>query len=136
LNYFTKWSPEKHYEIDKKYTDYKSEPDGRSERTDTDYANLDDKSNGFHYYITLVKFGIGRTTLDISHQIRDKIITWYECADLVLQYDYEYLKNMKKNFLNILELINENQIIDKFRIKLIWKKDNDKWSSKHVVKKL
>lgn len=138
FSYFTNWSPEEHYEISKQHLGFRPDPKGRSEGTYTDYASLDDKSDGFHYYMALIKFGTGRATSDAAHQIRDNIITRDEGVDLVLQYDTEYPKKYEKEFLEYLEIDHQklNQMIDKFRRELIWKKDTDGWSLNHVVIKL
>ena len=36
---------------------------------------LDDKIDGYHYHLSVIKFGIGRTTSDAAHEIRDGKIT-------------------------------------------------------------
>ena len=43
----------------------------RTEGTYSKYASLDDKLDGFHYYLMFIKFGIGRATSDSAHEIRD-----------------------------------------------------------------
>ncbi len=138
FGYFKNWSPEEHYEIAKQHLGFQPNPDGRSEGTYTDFASLDDKTDGFHYYMAFVKFGIGRATADASHQIRDEIITRDEGVDLVLQYDGEYPKLYEKEFLDYLEIDHQKlkEIIDKFRRPLIWKKENGNWSLRHAVSKL
>jgi len=137
-SYYEDWTPEKHYEIAKKYFNFKPNPRGRSEGTYTDFASLDDKTDGFHYYLMFIKFGIGRTTSDAAHQIRQGVISRDEGVELVLKYDGEYPSLYEQSFLDYMELdkITLNQIIDKFRRPIIWKKDNDIWCLQKQVTKL
>jgi len=138
FSFYDKWSPEKHYEIAKEHLGFKSNPEGRSEGTYSDFASLDDKSDGFHYYMALIKFGISRTTADASHQIRDGILTRDEGVDLVLKYDDEYPKKFEKEFLEYMDMDKDEleKIIDKFRRPIIWEKYNDCWKLKQQVSKL
>jgi len=137
FSYFEKWSPEKHYSIAKEKLGYNPNTNGRSEGTFTDFASLDDKTDGFHYYMAFIKFGLGRATSDAAHQIRDGIISRDEGVDLVLKYDGEYPKFFEKEFMDYLEIDNKklNSIIDKFRRDVIWKEENGEWKLKHTVKK-
>jgi len=138
FSFYDNWKPEKHYEIAQKHFGFKPDPDGRSEGTFTDYASLDDKTDGIHYYMAFIKFGIGRTTSDAAHQIRDGIITRDEGVDLVHKYDGEFPKKYLKEFLDYAEMdMNSlNQIFDKFRRPIIWKKENNEWELKNQVSKL
>ena len=85
-----------------------------------------------------IKFGIGRATSDAAHQVRDGIITRDEAVDLVLQYDGEYPKLYEKEFLDYMEMDKNmlNQVFDKFRRPIIWKKDSDEWKLRQQVTKL
>jgi len=136
--YFHKWNPEKHYEVAKQHLGFKPNPNGRSEGTYTDFASLDDKTDGFHYYMAFIKFGTGRTTSDAAHQIRDGIISRDEGVELVQKYDAEYPKLYENEFLDYVQIDKEklNSIFDKFRREIIWKKENDEWVLRHTVQKL
>lgn len=138
FSYYDNWLPEKHYEIASKYTGYRPNPDGRTEGTYTNFASLDDKTDGFHYYMAFIKFGIGRATADAAHQIRDGIITRDEGVDLVHQYDSEFPTKYLKEFLDYMEMdIDElNKTIDKFRRPIIWKKENNRWRLRQQVTKI
>lgn len=137
-SYYEDWSPQKHFEIAKKYFNFKTNPNGRSEGTYTDFASLDDKTDGFHYYLMFIKFGIGRASSDAAHQIRQNIISRDEGVDLVLKYDGEYPSLYEQDFLEYMNIdkIALRQIIDKFRRKIIWKKHNKKWLLRKQVSKL
>ena len=136
-SFYEDWTPEKHYQVAKKHFGFNPNPMGRSEGTYTDFASLDDKTDGFHYYLMFIKFGIGRATSDAAHQIRQNIITRDEGVDLVLKFDGEYPKLYEKEFLDYMEMdsITLNQIIDKFRRPIIWKKDGKDWHLRQQVSK-
>lgn len=138
FSYYDNWKPEKHYKIAKKYLGFRPNPDGRSEGTYTNFASLDDKTDGVHYYLAFIKFGIGRTTSDASHQIRGGVITRDEGVKLVRKYDSEFPSKHIKEFLEYMQM-NRTQfdrVIDKFRRPLIWKKTGKKWKLIYQVKKL
>lgn len=137
FSYFENWKPELHYEIAKKFTGFKPNSE-RSEGTYTNFASLDDKTDGFHYFMMFIKQGIGRTTSDAAHQIRDDIITRDEGVDLVLKYDGEYPSLYSETFLDYMDMtVDElNQIFDKFRRPLIWEKNNEQWKLKNQVSKI
>mgnify|MGYP006430174427 FL=1 len=137
FSYFENWKPEQHVEIAQKNLGFIPN-DKRSEGTYTNFASLDDKTDGFHYYLMFIKFGIGRATSDAAHQVRDGIITRDEAVDLVLQYDGEYPKLYEKEFLDYMEMDKTmlNQVFDKFRRPIIWKKDSNEWKLRQQVTKL
>jgi N-acetyl sugar amidotransferase len=137
FSYFENWKPEMHYEVAKNNLGFSPNPT-RSEGTYTDFASLDDKTDGFHYYLAFLKFGIGRATSDAAHQVRQGIITRDEAVDLVLQYDGEYPSLHEKEFLEYMEMDKKilNEVFDKFRRPIIWKKDDDQWVLRQQVTKL
>ena len=53
------------------------------------YTEIDDKIVPFHFYLTFIKFGIGRATYDASQEIRNSKITRYEGIKLVEKFDHE-----------------------------------------------
>jgi hypothetical protein len=138
FSYYHSWEPKKNHQVAIENTGFKSNPEGRSEGTYTDFASIDDKTDGFHYYMAFIKFGIGRATADAAHQIRDGELTRDEGVDLVHKYDEEFPKRYLKEFLEYMDMDMDmlSKIIDKFRKPLIWKKENDKWLLKHIVKKI
>ena len=137
FSYYDKWEPEKHYDIAKQHLGFKPNP-VRSEGTYTDFASLDDKTDGFHYYMMFIKFGIGRATSDAAHQIRDGVITRDEGVDLVRKYDGEIPKMYFQESLDYLDIDEEIfwKTVDSFRRPHIWKKENDEWSLRQQVTKL
>ena len=81
-NYFYKWTPQENYYYCVDNTGFKPNPE-RTEGTYSKYASLDDKMDGFHYYLRYIKFGLGRCMEDAAHEIRDGHITRDEAISLV-----------------------------------------------------
>lgn len=135
FSYYHKWIPQENYYYSAKHTGFKPNPDGRSEGTYSKYASLDDKLDGLHYYLGYIKFGIGRTTSDASHEIRDGHITRDEGVSLVNRYDGEF---PNKYFHEVLEYLDIDEItffkiVDSYRPKHLWEKVNGEWKLKHHV---
>ena len=84
--------------------------------------------DGFHYYLAYIKFGIGRTTSDSSHEIRDGKINREEGISLVKRYDSEFPKRYFDDFLEYID-IDENDFwktIDALRSPHLWFYDDEK----------
>jgi len=138
FSYYENWKPERNLDVVKKYLGFNVIKNGRSEGTFTNFASLDDKIYSFHYYLAFIKFGIGRTTSDANHQIRDGIITRDKAVDLVKKYDSEFPRKHFDEFLDYLEITKTefHKIVDKFRRPIIWKRDDGEWKLRHQVSKL
>ena len=134
FSYYKFWDPQENYYYCKDNTGFEPNPE-RSEGTFSKYASLDDKIDGFHYYLGYVKFGIGRATSDTAHEIRDGKITRDEGIALVKKYDHEFPKKYYREFLDYCSITEEEvqQIIDSWRSKHIWEKENDKWVLKKPI---
>ena len=93
FSYYKYWDPQEnfYYCVDK--TGFETNEE-RSEGTYSKYASLDDKTDGFHYYLSYIKFGIGRSTSDSAHEVRDGKITRDEGIALVKKFDGEFPKNI------------------------------------------
>ena len=70
----------------------------RSEGTYTDFASLDDKTDGFHYYMRYIKFGLGRCVEDTAHEIRDGHLSREEGVALMKRYEGEFPKKYFSEF--------------------------------------
>ena len=134
-SYYNFWDPQEHYYYSVKNTNFKPNPDGRSEGTYSKYASLDDAIDGFHYYFMYLKFGIGRATSDAAHEIRDKHLTREEGVKLVKKYDGEFPKKYFQKFLSYCNLSKEEffQICDRWRAEHLWIKKNGKWNLKNKI---
>jgi len=132
--YYKKWTPQENYYYCVKNTGFTANP-VRTEGTYSKYASLDDKLDGFHYYLAYIKFGIGRCTSDTAHEIRDAHLTREEGVSLVKKFDGELPERYFKTFLEYCG-ITENyfwKVIDSWRSPHIWKKVKGKWKLRHTV---
>lgn len=134
MSYYHFWDPQENYYYCKENTGFSPNP-SRSEGTYSRYASLDDRFDGFHYYLSFIKFGIGRTTSDAAHEIRDDKITREEGISLVEKYDGEFPEKYFEEFLLFCD-INEIEfweIVDSWRSEHIWRKDSNGWSLKYPI---
>ena len=134
MNYFVRWDPQENYYYCAKNTGLKPNPE-RSEGTYSKYASLDDKFDGFHYFMRYIKLGLGRCIEDTSHEIRDGHITREEGIDLVKKYDGEFPKKYFQDFLKYLEIDEEKfwEIVDSWRFEHLWEKIDGKWFLKNPI---
>lgn len=124
--YYKKWIPQENYYYCVENTGFKANP-VRSEGTYSKYASLDDKIDGFHYFLAYIKFGLGRCTSDTAHEIRDNHITREEGIALVNKFDGEFPAKYFKTFLEYCDITEEFfwEVIDSWRSPHLWRKDRD-----------
>lgn len=134
-SYYQKWTPQQNYYYCKEHTGFEANPDGRSEGTYSKYASLDDKTDGFHFYLAYIKFGIARATSDAAHEVRDGHITREEAVALVQRYDGEFPQKYFPEFLEYLNITEDDfwSVVDSWRQPHIWEKDGNDWRLKHAV---
>lgn len=89
FSYYTNWRPQDHYYYCVQNTNFQVNPKGRSEGTYSKYASLDDAIDPYHYYFSLLKFGIARATSDAAHEIREGLLERDEAVTLVRRFDAE-----------------------------------------------
>ena len=116
FSYYKFWDPQGNYYYCKQHTNFEPNPE-RSEGTFSKYTSLDDKIDGFHYYLSYIKFGIGRATSDTTHESRDDKITREEGVALVKRYDHEFPKKYFAEFWIIAQLAKMmlHEIIDSWQ---------------------
>lgn len=134
FSYFKFWDPQENFYYAQKNCNF-TVNDERNEGTFSKYASLDDKLDGFHYYLSYIKFGIGRCTSDAAHEIRDGKIERDEGIELVRKYDGEFPQKYFKEFLEYIS-ITENEffeIIDMWRSEHLWHKVNNNWKLKKTI---
>jgi len=134
FGYYHKWIPQENFYYAVENTGFRPNPE-RSEGTYSKYASLDDKLDGIHYFLSYIKFGIGRATSDSAHEIRDRHITREEGIQLIKKFDGEFPKKYFKEFLEYCN-ISENyfwEVIDSWRSDHIWKKVNREWKLRHKI---
>jgi len=134
--YYKKWTPQENYYYCVENTGFKPNP-VRSEGTYSKYASLDDKIDGFHYFLAYIKFGLGRATSDSAHEIRDGHLTREEGVVLVSKYDGEFPKKYFETFLSYIDITDEYfwEVIDSWRSEHLWKKESNAWKLRHDISK-
>ena len=134
MSYYVNWDPQENFYYCVENTGFETNPD-RTEGTFSKYASLDDQTDGFHYYLSYIKFGIGRTTNDAAHEVRDGKIDREEAIALVKKYDGEFPKKYFMETLNYLDITEDEfwKVIDSWRSPHIWKKNNNDWELKKAV---
>jgi len=135
FSYYHKWSPQENYYYCAEHTGFKPNPE-RTEGTYSKYASLDDKMDGFHYYLRYIKFGLGRCMEEAAHEIRDGHITREEGVALMKRYEGEFPKKYFKDFLEYLDITEAHfwEVVDSWRAPHLWRKVDGNWELKHPIK--
>lgn len=134
-SYYRKWVPQEHYYYAAENTGFLPNPDGRSEGTYSKYASLDDRIDGFHFYLMFIKFGIGRATSDAAHEIRDGHLTREEAVALVRRYDGEFPKKHFQEFLEYCDMSEDEfwEVVDSWRSPHLWEQSGGEWKLKTQI---
>ena len=134
MGYYKFWDPQENFYYCREHVNFAPNSE-RSEGTFSKYASLDDQLDGFHFYLAYIKFGIGRTTSDASHEIRDNKITREEGIALIKKYDHEFPRKYYDVFLEYCGITNEefNEVIDSWRSDHIWYKDGTEWRLRKAI---
>lgn len=135
MSYYRPWVPQQNYYIASEHAGFTPNPDGRSEGTYSKYASLDDRFDGFHYYLMFCKFGIGRATSDAAHEIRDGHLTRDEGVRLVRKYDGEFPRKYFQEFLDYCRITDAQfwAIVDGWRAPHLWERADGTWKLKYQV---
>lgn len=134
LGYYLKWNPQECYYYSVENTAFEANPE-RTEGTYSKYNSIDDKTDGYHYWTTYIKFGLGRTTYDASQEIRNHHIDRDEAVALVRRYDGEFPKKFFPEFLDYMSMEEAefHEIADSFRSPHLWQKTANGWELRHKV---
>jgi len=134
LGYYLKWTPQEAYYYAAENAEFKANPE-RTEGTYTKFSSLDDRIDGFHYYTTYIKFGIGRATYDAAKDIRNHHITREEGVALVNRFDGEFPQKYFKEILQYLDITEEYfwELIDAARPPHLWEHKTGQWHLRHKV---
>jgi len=135
-SYYKKWTPQENFYYAAKHSDFQTNPEGRSEGTYTKHISLDDKADGFHWYLSYMKFGMCRASRDVQTDIRRHHITRDEGIALVRRYDGEFPRRHFQWFLNYMGVTESFfwAIMDFYREKSnVWGKEYGKWVMKYPV---
>lgn len=134
LGYFEKWDPQEcyYYSVDRTGFEPAFE---RSIGTYSRYTEIDDKIVPLHFYMTFIKFGIGRATYDAAQEVRNGKITREEAVYLVRKFDGEFPEKYLSEYLRYLSLTEPefHDIVDSFRSPHLWKREAGDWRLRHQV---
>jgi N-acetyl sugar amidotransferase len=134
LGYYLKWDPQECYYYASEHTGFSANTE-RTEGTYSKYSSIDDKIDMFHYYTTLIKFGIGRATYDAAQEIRNGKITRSEGVGLVHKFDQEFPSKYFADFLDYVGLTEAefHETVDRFRSPHLWERRDGQWVLRHQV---
>jgi N-acetyl sugar amidotransferase len=137
LGYYLKWDPQECYYYAVENTGFNSN-DQRTEGSYSKYSSIDDKIDPFHYFTTLIKFGLGRASYDAAQEIRNQNITRDEGVELVNKLDTEFPNRYFKEFLDYISIseVEFFSTIDKFRPEHLWENRNGVWILRNRVTSL
>ena len=82
LGYYLKWIPQETFYYAVENCGFRPRP-FRTQGTYSKYNSIDDKIDDLHYYTTFIKFGVGRTTYDVSQELRNDHLTIEEGKKLM-----------------------------------------------------
>jgi N-acetyl sugar amidotransferase len=134
LGYYLKWDPQECYYYAVEHTGFQPNP-VRTEGTYSKYSSIDDKIDPFHYYTTLIKFGLGRASYDAAQEIRNGKITREEGVNLVRKFDTEFPEKFFQEFLEYID-INEvefHETVDRHRSPHLWHKPDGEWKLRNQI---
>lgn len=128
LSYYKQWDPQENFYYCSENTGFTPNPE-RTEGTYSKYASLDDKLDGLHYFLSFIKFGIGRATADTAHEIRDGKITREEGVSLVHRFDGEFPKKYFSEACEYMGITEETalSIIERWKSPDVWDGDRLKF---------
>lgn len=134
LGYYLKWTPQDCYYYAVEHTGFEANTE-RTEGTYSKYNSIDDKTDGYHYWTTFIKFGIGRATYDAAQEVRNRHIDREEAVALVQRYDGEFPRKFFPEFLDYLGMQEDEffAIADSYRSPHLWRKTADGWDLRHRV---
>jgi len=134
LGYYHKWDPQECFYYAVENTGFIPAPE-RTEGSYSKYSSLDDKIDPFHYYTTLVKFGLGRASYDAAQEIRTGKITRDEGVALVSQFDLEFPQKYFKEFCQYISISESefHSIVDRNRSPHLWEQDSGGWNLRKAV---
>lgn len=134
LGYYLKWTPQEAYYYAVEHTGFQANPE-RTEGTYSKYNSLDDRIDGFHYYTTFIKFGLGRASYDAAQEIRNKHLTREEGVALVRRFDGEFPEKYFREIMDHIGMEPERfmHLCEQFRSPHLWKKESGEWILRHRV---
>lgn len=134
MSYYRKWVPQENYYYAVQNTGF-TPNEKRKDGTFAKYAGIDDVIEDLHFYMQLIKFGMGRCTWDAAQEVRTGKLERDEAVALVNKYDSEPPLENLNEILDYLQ-INEGEFwetINLFRTPNLWTKKDGAFQLKHTV---
>ena len=124
MSYYRKWVPQENYYYAVENTNFVPNS-GRKSASFAKYAGLDDELEDLHFYMQLIKFGMGRCTWDAAQEVRTGKLERHEAVSLVRKFDREPPKENLDSLLEYLSLTEQEfwEIVDSYRPQHLWTKD-------------
>lgn len=136
FGYYHFWDPQENFYYCTKHNGFEVNGE-RSEGSYSKYASLDDQNDWLHYYLSFIKFGIGRASSDTAHEIRDGRISREEGIMLIKKYDGELSKKYFNVTLDYMSISEKEfwEVIDTWRSPHIWEKKGtqEEWTLKNTI---
>ena len=134
MSYYKKWVPQENYYYAVEHTDFQPNPK-RRDGSFSRYAGIDDQMEDLHYYMQVIKFGMGRCTWDAAQEVRSGKLERDEAVMLVRKYDTEPPTEYFDQIIDYLQLTKHEfwEIIDSFRSPHLWDKTSTGWVLKNIV---
>ena len=134
LGYYHKWDPQECFYYAVENTGFIPAPE-RTEGSYSKYSSLDDKIDPFHYYTTLIKFGLGRASYDAAQEIRTGKISREEGVSLVKQFDQEFPEKYFEEFCSYISLSKSEffAVVDRNRSPHLWEQQSGEWILSRTV---
>ena len=133
FSYFFRWSMKENYEYIRDKFEFRTDPNGRTDGTFTDFDSLDDKIDNLYYHMQFIKFGFGRATRDASRMIQNNQMTRAEGLALARKFDNDFPATFHADHLEYLGLdeVRLTEIIDLHRNNEIWVREGNRWNLRY-----
>ena len=126
MSYYRKWVPQENYYYAVENTGFVPNATRKS-ASFAKYAGIDDVLEDLHFYMQLIKFGMGRCTWDAAQEVRTGKLERDEAVALVKKYDGEAPLDSLVPLLDYLSISEPEfwKIVDSFRPKHLWTRETD-----------
>lgn len=123
MSYYRKWVPQENYYYAVEHTGFIPNA-SRKSGSYAKYAGIDDLLEDLHFYMQLIKFGMGRCTWDAAQEVRTGKLEREEAVSLVRKYDCEAPRENLGALLEYLCMSEQEfwEVVDSFRSDHLWSK--------------
>ena len=134
MSYYRKWVPQENYYYAVQKTGFKPN-DTRKQGSFTRYAGIDDIMEDLHYFMQLIKFGMGSCTWDAAQEVRTGKLEREEAVVLVRKYDAEPPSQNLPRILDYLKIDESHfwAVVNEFRSKHLWEESENGFVLKNQV---